>query len=150
MTISADLISHIITSNLFDDYYPVLDGIRDDIQDFRKAKKFLTVRRAGGGKIDPVYGEPIYQVMVGGSQQHRAEFEQRIDDLVDWLNSRYTSGAIANIFVSTNMVGPIQLSENRVYFMIVLQLSVGRKTSPVSSIQREILDNSVNVEWPSS
>lgn len=126
MTISSDLMDHILSSGLFSGYQPMIGGLRDDIAAFKNAEKFVTIRRSGGAQGDPIYGEPIYQVMIGAKQKHVAEIEAKADAFIDFVNTNYQVGVIRNIVVQSEPAGPIFLSDDRSYFLITLALNISR------------------------
>lgn len=126
MSLTTDLLDHLTTYSGVSGYYATVGGIRDDLTDFANASKWLSVRRNGGGGIDPLYSNATYQVMIGGKQSNTFEFENASDGIIDFMNTNYEIGTIRNIVVQSQPVGPILLSDDRVYFLIAIQILQNR------------------------
>lgn len=126
MSLTTDLIDHLKTYSGVSGYYDVIGGIRDDLPSFKDADKFLSVRGAGGGSVDPAFGEPLFQVMIGGKQTHTFELEDSARGIIDFVNTNPQIGDILHIVVQSDVTGPLLLSDDRLYYMITIRITQNR------------------------
>ena len=126
MSLTTDLLDHLMTYPAVSGYYATVGGIRDDLDAFTSASKWLSVRGAGGGSVDPAFGEPLFQVMIGGKQTHTFELEDAARGLIDFVNTNPQVGDILHIVVQSDVTGPLLLSDDRLYYMIMIRITQNR------------------------
>ncbi|MBX2848957.1 MAG: hypothetical protein KTR16_11595 [Acidiferrobacterales bacterium] len=101
-------------------------GLNDANSAFKNASKWTSFKVDGGGRIDPIYGEPIVRLWVGGSSSTQLARYNDTQSIIDFMNANYASGKILNILVQSDVKGPFPLDGDRSYFEIHLRLTQSR------------------------
>lgn len=127
MTILNDLKDLLYTSGIFDDYGAhSYFGINDSNATFKGAIKWTAFKIGGGGRVDPIYGEPRIRLWIGGSTNNQSSRYSDANSIINFVNANPSNGAIIHILVQSDVNGPYSLEGGRSYFEINLRLTQAR------------------------
>jgi len=121
-----ELYEHIVSSGIVDDYVKRLLHASDGDELFNQAQKFMLIRPDGGPTPEDIQGFPVFRVSLGGRSSNMVSIYKDAQSIINFVNANRVSGSIFNIVVLSDVSPAFQMSDDRIYFEINLQVFQNR------------------------